>query len=60
MKAVWNNTVIAESDSTLVIEGNHYIRLIQSKRNSLMKAVRILHTVGKELQVTIPSKLMGN
>ena len=24
MKAVWNNTVIAESDSTLVIEGNHY------------------------------------
>lgn len=60
MKAVWNNTVIAESDSTLVIEGNHYIRLIQSKRNSLMKAVRILHAVGKELQVTIPSKLMGN
>ena len=24
MKAVWNNTVIAESDSTIVIEGNHY------------------------------------
>jgi uncharacterized protein (DUF427 family) len=24
MKAVWNNTVIAESDDTVVVEGNHY------------------------------------
>lgn len=24
MKAIWNNQVIAESDKTLVIEGNHY------------------------------------
>ena len=24
MKALWNNTVIAESDSTIVIEENHY------------------------------------
>lgn len=24
MKAVWNGTVIAESDKTVVIEGNHY------------------------------------
>ena len=24
MKAIWNNTVIAESDSTVMIEGNHY------------------------------------
>lgn len=24
MKAIWNNTVIAESDNTLVVEGNHY------------------------------------
>ena len=24
MKAVWNGTTIAESDQTLVIEGNHY------------------------------------
>lgn len=24
MKAVWNDTVIAESDDTIVIEGNHY------------------------------------
>jgi len=24
MKAVWNNTVIAESEKTIQIEGNHY------------------------------------
>ncbi len=24
MKAVWNGEVIAESDSTVVVEGNHY------------------------------------
>lgn len=24
MKAVWNNTILAESDDTVVVEGNHY------------------------------------
>ena len=24
MKAIWNNEVIAESDNTVVVEGNHY------------------------------------
>jgi uncharacterized protein (DUF427 family) len=24
MKAIWNNTVLAESDDTEVVEGNHY------------------------------------
>ncbi|MDX1909390.1 MAG: DUF427 domain-containing protein [Bacteroidia bacterium] len=24
MKAIWNNTVIAESETTVVVEGNHY------------------------------------
>ena len=24
MKAIWNNTVIAESDDTVIIENNHY------------------------------------
>lgn len=24
MKAIWNGTIIAESDETIVIEGNHY------------------------------------
>lgn len=24
MKAIWNNTVIAESEDTVLVEGNHY------------------------------------
>ena len=24
MKAIWNNTVLAESNDTVVVEGNHY------------------------------------
>jgi uncharacterized protein (DUF427 family) len=24
MKALWNNTILAESDRTIVVEGNHY------------------------------------
>lgn len=24
VKAIWNNTVLAESDQTIVVEGNHY------------------------------------
>jgi uncharacterized protein (DUF427 family) len=24
MKAIWNNAVLAESDKTVVVEGNHY------------------------------------
>lgn len=32
MKAVWNNTVIAESDDTVVVEGNHYFPEAALKR----------------------------
>ncbi|MCH7586798.1 MAG: DUF427 domain-containing protein [Chloroflexi bacterium] len=24
MKAIWNNEIIAESDETIIVEGNHY------------------------------------
>ncbi|MBB1496196.1 DUF427 domain-containing protein [Propioniciclava sp. MC1595] len=24
MRAIWNGTIIAESDATVVVEGNHY------------------------------------
>ena len=24
MRAIWNNTIIAESDDTVVVDGNHY------------------------------------
>jgi uncharacterized protein (DUF427 family) len=31
MKAIWNDTVIAESDDTVVVEGNHYFPLASVK-----------------------------
>ena len=32
MKAVWNHTVIAESDDTTLVEGNHYFPASTLKR----------------------------
>lgn len=32
MKAIWNNTVIAESPDTVVVEGNHYFPESSLKR----------------------------
>lgn len=35
MKAIWNNQVIAESNETLVIEGNHYFPMESVKKEFL-------------------------
>lgn len=32
MKAIWNQTVIAESEDTVVVEGNHYFPAASLKR----------------------------
>jgi uncharacterized protein (DUF427 family) len=32
MKAIWNKTVVAESDDTVVVEGNHYFPAASLKR----------------------------
>jgi len=32
MKAIWSDTVIAESDDTVVVEGNHYFPAAALKR----------------------------
>lgn len=32
MKAVWNDVVIAESDTTVVVEGNHYFPMSSVQR----------------------------
>lgn len=32
MKAIWNNAVLAESDETVVVEGNHYFPAQAIKR----------------------------
>ena len=37
MKAIWNGTVIAESDDTVIIEGNHYFPP-ESVTNGLLRS----------------------
>lgn len=37
-KAIWNNTVIAESDDTIVIENNHYFPSDAVKREYLKES----------------------
>ncbi len=32
MKAIWKNVILAESDDTVVVEGNHYFPLDSIKR----------------------------
>jgi uncharacterized protein (DUF427 family) len=36
VKAIWNDTVIAESDATVVVEGNHYFPL-ESVQQDLLR-----------------------
>jgi uncharacterized protein (DUF427 family) len=35
MKAIWNDTVLAESDDTVVVEGNHYFPASSVRREHL-------------------------
>jgi len=42
-KAVWNDTVIAESDDTVVVEGNHYFPADSVRQDLLEDSER--HTV---------------
>lgn len=36
MQAIWNGTIIAESDETLVVEGNHYFP-VSSVREGVLR-----------------------
>ncbi|MEL6697441.1 MAG: DUF427 domain-containing protein [Bacteroidota bacterium] len=47
MKAIWKGQVLAESEKTVVVEGNHYF-----PADSLNKD----HFVGSDLQTTCPWK----
>jgi len=38
MKAVWNGAVIAESDATVVVEGNHYFSPEAVRRDYLLES----------------------
>ena len=33
MKAIWNGTLLAQSDATIVVEGNHYFPLSSLQRD---------------------------
>lgn len=41
MKASWNNTVIAQSDDTVVVEGNHYFPLESVGRDFLGESTTV-------------------
>jgi uncharacterized protein (DUF427 family) len=43
MKAIWNGTVVAESDRTVVVEGNHYFPLEAIRREYFQESPH--HTV---------------
>ena len=43
MQAIWNDTVIAESRDTVVVEGNHYFPLSSLVREHVVDST--LHTV---------------
>ncbi len=38
MKAIWNGVVIAESDDTVVVEGNHYFPRASLKADQFQKS----------------------
>ncbi|MFB5598851.1 MAG: DUF427 domain-containing protein [Nitrososphaeraceae archaeon] len=38
MKAIWNNKIIAESDKTILIEGNHYFPPNSINKEFLIKS----------------------
>lgn len=43
MKAIWNGVVLAESDDTVVVEGNHYFPLDSLEREYVVESET--HTV---------------
>jgi uncharacterized protein (DUF427 family) len=47
LKAIWNNQVIAESDDTLVVEGNHYFPAESVKREFLLDSDKTSHCFWK-------------
>ncbi len=38
MKAIWQDTVIADSDDTVVVEGNHYFPIAAVNRSYLVES----------------------
>ncbi len=40
MRAIWNDTVVAESDDTVLVEGNHYFPAESLKREYFQPSAR--------------------
>ncbi|HEX7390711.1 MAG TPA: DUF427 domain-containing protein [Acidiphilium sp.] len=43
VKAIWHDTVIAESDATVLVEGNHYFPVESVRRDLLRDSATISH-----------------
>ena len=60
MKAVWNNTVIAESDDTVIVEGNHYFPADSLQREFFTRArTDYLPVEGRGLVLSRPGRWQG-
>lgn len=60
MKAIWNTVVLAESDDTIIVEGNHYFPLNSIKKEYFHESNRtslcIWKGKAKYLSVTVDGK----
>jgi uncharacterized protein (DUF427 family) len=43
VKAIWNETIIAESDDTVVVENNHYFPLASVREAALQPSTKTSH-----------------
>ena len=55
VRAVWNGAVLAESDRTIVIEGNHYFRCGTSRSSCSPRAMRAAPVRGRARRATSTS-----
>ena len=46
-RAIWNDTVLAESDDTVVVEGNHYFPLESLDQDKLARAITVRSAHGR-------------
>jgi len=55
MKAIWNNQVIAESDDTVNVEGNHYFPVSSLKKEFLKESdtISMCHWKGQANYYTL-------
>jgi len=56
VRAKWNGAVLAESDATRVVEGNHYFPLAAVKKEFLRRVTRTRRVVGRASPATTTSR----